>query len=47
MMIWSSISLELDEDIVYIKRVKLSWYESDFSSNRGGIYRVGGQNLIF
>jgi hypothetical protein len=36
--ILSSISLELNEGTVCVcvKRVEMSWYESDLSSNRGG-----------
>jgi hypothetical protein len=32
----------MDEDIVCVKKVKMSWYENDLSSNRGweDIYRV-------
>jgi hypothetical protein len=42
--ILSSISLELNEGTVCVcvKRVEMSWYESDLSSNRGG-----GRNLNF
>jgi hypothetical protein len=36
MAICSSISLELDKDIIYVKRVKMNWYESDLSSNHWG-----------
>jgi hypothetical protein len=31
-------SFELDEDIVCVKRVKISWYENDLSSKHGGIF---------
>jgi hypothetical protein len=42
MAIWSSISHELDEDIVCVSR-EWKWVGmSDLGSNRGGIYRVGG-----
>jgi hypothetical protein len=43
------MSLELDENIVCVKRVKMSLYESDLSSNKGGgcIYKVVGAEFDF
>jgi hypothetical protein len=47
MAIWSSISHELDEDIVCVSR-EWKWVGmSDLSSNRGGIYRVGDKISFF
>jgi hypothetical protein len=40
MAICSSISLELDKDIIYVKRVKMNWYESDLSSNHWGSFGI-------
>jgi hypothetical protein len=36
---YESGELELDESIVCVKRVEMSWYESNLSSNRGDTYR--------
>jgi hypothetical protein len=39
-------TVELDEDIMCVKRVEMSWYDSDLSSNYEGIYRGTGSSAV-